>query len=383
MPACGGRLSRDSRHRLQEQFMDMQMIDRRAPATPTPTTLTPAFDPAWQDALRHVLAPAHEAEGLSGLEAVHLAHDALPELDFEDVSLAARVFGCPAQTPFYVVGMNAAHPDATALNRRLARACARRGWAMGLSPQHRQPAGPADLLAAVDEWQRLRDAAPGLLLVGSLSLSQVVATPMALLRRLTASTQAQALSVHLNALQECLQPAGAPQFRGGLAALRTLCGELELPVVLKETGCGFSPRTLAKLQGLGLGALDVGGLGGTHWGRVEGGRAPQDGPQALAAQTVAGWGESTVGSVRAACRVLPALETWASGGVRSGLDAAKLIALGAERVGYARPALQAALWGDAALDDWMAQQELELRMALFCSGAASPAALRELHGAEH
>lgn len=105
------------------------------------------------------------------------------------------------------------------------------------------------------------------------------------------------------------------------------------------------------------------------------------GPWAQAAPTFADWGESTVDSVRAAGRLLPGVEIWACGGVRSGLDAAKLIALGAERVGYGKPALQAALWGDAALDDWMAQQEQELRTALFCSGAASPAELRSLHGA--
>lgn len=355
--------------------MDLQMTDRLAP-----TPLAPAVEPGWHDALRQVLAPAHEASGLSGLDAVHLPHDALPELDFEDIALDARLFGRPAPTPFYVVGLNSAHPDATALNTRLARACARRGWAMGLGAPHRAPGGPAELTTAAGTWQQLQDAAPGLVLVGSVGLSQLVATPLALLRRLVQTSHVQALAVHLNPLQQCLQPAGAPQCRGGLTALRSACEALDVPLVLKETGCGFSARTLAKLPGLGLAALDVGGLGGTHWGRVAGGWAPQGGPQAHAAATFAHWGEPTVDSVRAACRQLPAVETWASGGVRSGLDAAKLLALGAERVGYARPALQAALWGDAALDDWMAQQELELRMALFCSGAASPAALRELHG---
>lgn len=360
--------------------MDTQTLDRLTPATPA--TLQPVdVEPCWHELLRQMLAPEHEAAGLSGLDAVHLAHDALPELDFEDIRLDARAFGQATATPFYVVGLNAGHPEAVELNRRLARACARRGWAMGLSSQHRQPGGPADLAAAVGQWQRLRDAAPELLLIGSLSLSQVVATPLALLRRLMQSAQAQALAVHLNALQECLQPAGAPQFRGGLTALRAVCEGLDVPVLLKETGCGFSARTLAKLPGLGLGALDVGGLGGTPWGRIEGGRAPQDSIQAQAAQTFAGWGESTVDSVRAAQRLVPQIETWASGGLRSGLDAARLIALGAERVGYAKPAIQAALWGDTALDDWMARQEQELRMALFCSGAASPAELRRLHGA--
>lgn len=356
--------------------MDLLLNDR-------PAALEPGFEQRKRDHLRLALAPAHEARGLSGLDAVHLMHDALPELDLEDVRLDAQLLGQAAPTPFFVAGMTAGHADAPALNLRLARACARRGWALGVGSQRRQLAGPAELTGAVDQWRRLRDAAPGLVLIGNLGLSQIVATPLPLLRRLVQSLDAQALAVHLNPLQECLQPEGTPQFRGGLAALRDLCAGLGVPVVLKETGCGFSPRTLAKLQGLGLGAVDVSGLGGTHWGRVEGARAEEGSPLALAAATFANWGEPTVDAVRAACRLLPDTELWASGGVRSGLDAAKLIALGAKRVGYAKPALQAALWGDAALDDWMARQELELRIALFCSGARTPAEMRRLHTAEH
>lgn len=349
-------------------------------ATDRPAALERAPDKRQRDPLRLALAPAHEARGLSGLDGVHLLHDALPELDLEDVSLEARLFGQPARTPFYVTGLTTGRADAATLNRRLARACTRRGWAMGVGLQRRPLSGPDELGATVDAWQRLRDAAPGLELIVNLGLGQVVATPLPLLRRVLQSLPARALAVHLNPLQECLQPGGAPQFRGGLAALREACAGLGLPVVLKESGCGFSPRTLAKLPGIGLGALDVCGLGGTHWGRIEGARAEEGSLPALVAGTFADWGESTVDSVRAAARLLPDVELWASGGVRSGLDAAKLIALGAGRVGYAKPALQAALWGDAALDDWMARQEQELRIALFCSGAASPAELRRLHG---
>lgn len=155
-------------------------------------------------------------------------------------------------------------------------------------------------------------------------------------------------------------------------------------MVLKETGCGFGPRTLARLQGmpsLRLAALDVSGLGGTHWGRIEGARAAAvdaDSPHAGAATTFAGWGVPTPVATEPAARALPRLELWASGGVRSGLDAAKLIALGAHRIGYAQPALAAALQGDEALDRWMARQEYELRVALFCTGCASPAELRRL-----
>ena len=149
------------------------------------------------------------------------------------------------------------------------------------------------------------------------------------------------------------------------------------PVVIKETGCGFSAPTLMRLSEVGLTALDVSGLGGTHWGRVEGARAQPDGLQATAARTFANWGESTADSVISARENLRGVEIWASGGVRSGLDAAKLIALGAHRVGYAQPALAAATAGAEVLDRWMEQQEFELKVALFCTGSATPQALRE------
>jgi isopentenyl-diphosphate delta-isomerase len=137
---------------------------------------------------------------------------------------------------------------------------------------------------------------------------------------------------------------------------------------------------------LKLAAIDVSGLGGTHWGRIEGARAQAGSLHAQAAQTFADWGIPTPESVREAHdvlsravmadRALPA-QVWASGGVRSGLDAAKLMALGADRVGYAKPALEAALRGEQALDHWMELQEFELKTALFCTGCQTPQELQK------
>jgi isopentenyl-diphosphate delta-isomerase len=130
--------------------------------------------------------------------------------------------------------------------------------------------------------------------------------------------------------------------------------------------------------GLKLGALDVSGLGGTHWGRVEGDRASRESLQALAAQTFKNWGESTVDSLLNARKILGnRTEIWASGGVRSGLDAAKLIALGASQVGYASPALEMALKGNEKLNHWMELQEFELKIAIFCTGSESCLKLME------
>ncbi|MFT3736392.1 MAG: type 2 isopentenyl-diphosphate Delta-isomerase [Rhodocyclaceae bacterium] len=352
-------------------------------ASPAKLSRYEAFVARKREHIQHALDDACQATGLSGLNDFDLEHEALPDIDLEDVTLSSRLLGQPAPTPFYVSGMTAGHPDAARINRLLARACERRGWAMGVGSQRRQlSATRAD--ATLDQWAQLREDAPTLVLFGNIGLSQIIGTPIHYLQELVSSIRAQALAVHLNPLQECMQPEGTPQFRGGRAALQTLCAELGAPVVLKETGCGFAARTLRSLEGIGLAAVDVSGLGGTHWGRIEGARAantPGAAMHAAAAQTFRDWGISTAQSVLNARSALPRVECWASGGVRSGLDAAKLIALGAERVGYARPALEAALGGEERLDDWMAQQEHELRVALFCSGCVDPAALRQLYAA--
>lgn len=340
---------------------------------------TEQFEGRKRDHIRHAMDPAHQATGLSGLAGIRLRHEALPDLDLEDIRLDSECLGSPARTPFYVAGMTAGHADAPALNRTLAQACAERGWAMGVGSQRREleasSQGPKS--AEIDQWKRLRQEVPNLVIFANLGISQLIHSKIEDVRRVVESIGAQALAVHLNPLQEALQPEGTPRFKGAFQAFDRVCRELGLPVILKETGCGFSPSTLARLREIPLAAIDVSGLGGTHWGRIEGARALEGSPQQLAARTFAGWGESTVDSVVAAREVFgDARELWASGGVRTGLDAAKLIALGAERVGYAQPALEAALAGPDKLRLWMETQEYELKVALFCTGSATPGELR-------
>lgn len=338
------------------------------------------FEGRKREHLRHALDPAHQADGLGGLGQLRLVHEALPDLNFEEIRLESNCLGRKALTPFYVAGMTAGHADAPELNLRIALACEARGWAMGVGSQRREL---ESLGATPDRWTSLRRAAPRLVLFANIGVSQLIAlfsgkgAGIGALRRLVDSLQAQALVVHANALQEAIQPEGTPQFKGALPALAKVCEELGVPVVLKETGCGFSAATLRRLRESGLAALDVSGLGGTHWGRIEGARAGQGSLLEEASRTFGEWGVPTVDAVIAARRELSAkTEIWASGGVRTGLDAAKLIALGASQVGFAKPALEAALQGEEALGHWMSVREKELRIALFCTGSESPAALR-------
>lgn len=330
------------------------------------------FESRKADHLKLALDPRMEALGSSGFERIHLIHEALPELNLAELKLESRFWKYKAASPLFISSMTAGHHKGEALNLTLAKTAARKRWPMGLGSQRRELADPQ----AKDEWKRLRKAAPDALLFSNLGLSQLIHQPLDEVFRLIDSLEAGGIFIHANALQEALQPEGTPQFKGGLKALEKLCKSSPVPVILKETGCGFSKATLKRLKNLGLSALDVSGYGGTHWGRIEGGRSPALSPQQQAALTFAQWGESTVDSLLSA-KVLGKLEIWASGGLRSGLDAAKALALGAHKIGYAKPALEQALLGEEALERWMYQMEFELKVALFCTGSKSVEELRK------
>jgi isopentenyl-diphosphate delta-isomerase len=208
-----------------------------------------------------------------------------------------------------------------------------------------------------------------------LGIAQLIQTKTDADEKLVDSLEADAMIIHLNALQEALQPEGTTNFKGGLKALEKLAKNLSVPVIVKETGCGFSRATLKRLKTTGVKAVDVSGLGGTHWGRIEGDRSLEGTVQAEAAKTLGSWGISTVDSVLEAVDLKPKFEIWASGGVRSGLDAAKLLAMGANTVGFAKPVLEAAMDGEEALIHKMSVFEYELKTVLFCTGSKSVADL--------
>lgn len=331
------------------------------------------FESRKADHLRLALDPAMEAAGGSGFDRIQLPHEALPELNFADVDLSTKVFGYAAASPFFVSSMTAGHQNGEALNLTLARVASARRWPMGLGSQRRELTDPE----AKNEWKRLRRLAPNGFFLSNLGLSQLILTKPAKVLELVTALEAGALIIHTNPMQEALQPEGTPEFKGGLKALEKICKASPVPVVLKETGCGFSKETLKRVANLGLAAIDLSGYGGTHWGRIEGGRAPNASAQKIAAQTFKGWGISTSESLEAAAQVKTKAEIWASGGIRSGLDGAKAIAMGAQKVGFAKPALEAALQGEAALTAWMERIEFELKVALFCSGMRTPAHLRK------
>lgn len=323
------------------------------------------FEKRKQDHIELALMQANQAEEFNTLDRVTLIHEALPDMDFCDINIAGARFGNPVATPFMVGSMTAGHHDAQDINRNLIAACAESGWAMGVGSQRRELTDESASVA----WTPLRRDFPEVSLFSNIGIAQLIATPLYNIQKLTDALQANAIIIHCNPLQECIQPEGTPAFKGCWQALADLVEALPLPVVVKETGCGFSRLTLMRLNDMGVAAVDVSGLGGTHWGRIEGLRADNDSIQQSASVVFRNWGIDTVQSVRNACSVGSNFETWGSGGVRNGLDAAKLVALGASTVSFAKPMLSAALKSTQHVMSAMSAIEYELKIAMFCTGS--------------
>ena len=319
------------------------------------------------------LKEENEAKGASGFQNIQLIHSALPEMDFSEVDISSSVFQIKTATPFVVTGMTGGWEGSVEINRRIAQACEKRGWVMGVGSQRRQIFDKE----AGEEWREVRSVCPDVILLGNIGLSQLIKTELSIMEELVASVKASAMVVHTNPLQEALQPEGTPQFRGGLKALKNLCEHLSVPVILKETGCGFSRKTLEDLSGIGLFAVDISGYGGTHWGRVEAQRIDKKHFLYGIGEPFKDWGIPTVQSLVFARSVEKDYEVWASGGIRNGCDAAKALALGAGRVGVARIIIQAALEGASVLENVMSRLEYELKIAMFCSGCRNIAEIKK------
>jgi isopentenyl-diphosphate delta-isomerase len=334
------------------------------------------FESRKADHIRLSLSAKNQALGQSGLDRIQLIHEALPDLNFSDIHLHTVSFRRKQKTPFLISSMTAGHRDSVNLNERLARVAEERGWRMGVGSQRRELNDPK----AAQEWKSIRKVAPTVSLFGNLGLAQVIHSQVSDVERLVDALEADGMIIHLNALQECLQPEGTPNYKGGIKSLEKLCRRLSVPVIVKETGCGFSRATLKRLCGLGLAAVDVSGFGGTHWGRIEGDRTAAGDIRRQASNSLANWGISTVDSLVNAVAVKPDYEIWASGGVRTGLDAAKLLAIGARTIGFAKPILEAALKGKDDLSWYMSVLEYELKTVLFCTGSKDVAELQRKKG---
>jgi isopentenyl-diphosphate delta-isomerase len=308
----------------------------------------------------------------AGWEDVHLVHQALPVTDLAAVDLSTELLGHRLRAPLLVAGMTGGHPAAHAVNQVLARAAERHGLAMGVGSQRAALDNP-DLAYT---YAVVRQSAPGAMVIANLGAAQLVPQPgrrplgAEHLLEAVAMVRADALAIHLNFLEELVQPEGDRQAAGLREAITRSLSALPVPAIAKETGAGLSRETALELRRLGFSALDVGGLGGTSFAALEGLRAVErgDAHRARLGETLRDWGLPTAVSILGARAAgLPMIAT---GGVRTGLDAAKAIALGATLVGVARPLLAAALESEEAVERWIEVFLDELRSAVFLTGGS-------------
>jgi isopentenyl-diphosphate delta-isomerase len=325
------------------------------------------FEQRKRDHIQLAMDPIHQTSGYNRFDDYALMHEAIPDINFSDVQILMQSCLPHWNKPFFISSMTAGHAHAATINHNLLAACSMRQWAMGVGSQRRE----IEDLNASKEWINLRRSFPHVMMMANLGLAQLITTPIDMLKRLVESIDASAFIIHCNPLQEVIQPEGTPNFKGSWQALEKFTQDIGIPVIVKETGCGFSISTIQRLNELGVYAIDVSGLGGTHWGRIEGSRVIKNEMLSRTAKTFANWGISTADVLADTKHLSLQCELWGSGGIRHGLDAAKGIALGAKRIGIAQPVLKAAMESVDQVLSVIDVFEYELKVAMFCSGCVN------------
>ncbi|MGW0158139.1 type 2 isopentenyl-diphosphate Delta-isomerase [Mycobacterium sp. NPDC003323] len=302
----------------------------------------------------------------TGLERYRLPYNALTQTSLTGIDLSTEFLGVRLQAPVLIGAMTGGSQLSGTINRNLATAAQALGVGMMLGSQ-RIMLGEESV-----NTFHVRDVAPDVLLVGNIGLAQLNRAVVPELRQALQSVGANALAVHTNPLQEAVQHNGDTDFTGSLAQLRAVVDTIGYPVLLKEVGHGIGAVAARALSDIGVAAVDVAGAGGTSWARVEQ-FVRYGGINDLG---LAEWGIPTAQALIEVRSVLPSMPLVASGGIRTGMDAAKAIALGAEVVAVAHPLLVPAIESAAAVQEWLERFIGELRVCLHGCGAPDLAALR-------
>jgi isopentenyl-diphosphate Delta-isomerase len=303
----------------------------------------------------------------TGLERYRLPYNALTQTDLDSVELATDFLGSPLRAPVLIGPMTGGAELSATINRNLAAAAQQLGIGMMLGSQRIMLDN-----GSVSTSFRVRDVAPDVLLIGNIGLAQLNEMVVPDLVRALDHVGANALAVHTNPLQEAMQHKGDTDFSGSIARLRDIAGSIGYPVMLKEVGHGIGAAAAAELVDCPIAAVDVAGAGGTSWARVE--QFVRYGEIRFPA--LAEWGIPTAQALLEVRHTLPDVPLVASGGIRTGMDAAKVLAMGADAVSVARPLLAPAIESVAAVVDWLQCFIGELLICLHGCGAADLAALR-------
>ncbi|TAK11486.1 MAG: type 2 isopentenyl-diphosphate Delta-isomerase [Anaerolineae bacterium] len=300
----------------------------------------------------------------TGLERLHFNHEALPELDLNAVDTRVTLFGKTMRSPLFISSMTGGAPEAGRINRTLAEAAQAAGVGMGVGSQRAAIEEPA-----LAETFQVRKYAPDILLFANLGAVQFnYGYGIDQCRAAVEMIEADALILHFNALQEAVQPEGDTNWAGLLKKVEAVCEGLGVPVIAKEVGWGFSGGTAKRLWQAGVSAIDVAGAGGTSWSQVEMHRAKTEFQRQLAGAFI-NWGIPTAESIQDIRKYVPGFPILASGGLRSGMDIAKCIALGAEAGGMAGPFLKAANVSLEATVESLQLVAREIQICMFAAGA--------------
>jgi isopentenyl-diphosphate delta-isomerase len=321
----------------------------------------------------------------SGFDHLDFLHNALPELNLSDINPSTVFLGKKIAFPFIISSMTGGYAKAERINRQLAEVCHEKSIALGVGSQRQ---------ASENErfhrsFSVVRETASDIPIFGNIGAAEVArlrdASPI---MRLIDLIQADGFAVHLNPLQELLQPEGDTNFSGVLDGIELLAKSLPVPLIVKEIGAGISSDVARRLIDVGVKIIDVAGAGGTSWAGVEilrrrnrkgnktlGGGTKKKGVKISNAEMFWDWGIPTIDALKSVCRLkseFPSLQVIASGGISNGIDCAKSIALGADFVASAMSILQAlASGGTEAVIGLIDQWEWELKGVMFLTGSRS------------
>ncbi len=308
----------------------------------------------------------------TGLDRYSFVHNALPDLDIDEIDVSTNFLGKRLQAPILISSMTGGFDLARQVNRNLAAAAQRLGLAMGVGSQRVAIEEPS-----VADSFKVRDVAPDILLLSNLGAVQLnYGYTVDHCRRAVEMIGADGLILHLNVLQEAVQPEGNRNFKGVGAKIAEVCRELEVPVMVKEVGSGISADVAVRLKQAGVKAIDVAGRGGTSWYAVEAQRAAKQGQ--AAERTFADWGIPTEEALVAVRQAVPDLQIVASGGVRTGLDIAKCMAMGADMSAFGQPLLAAALESSEKVVEFIGGIIHEIKVTMLCVGARDLDALKKM-----
>jgi len=309
----------------------------------------------------------------TGLERYRFVHQALPEINRDDIDLSTTLLGKELSAPLIISSMTGGTEEAETINKNLALAAQVHGLGMGVGSQRAALEEPN-----LSHTYQVRDVAPDILLLANLGAVQLnYGYSVEHCQRAVDMIEADGLILHLNPLQEALQSEGNTNFSGLLAKIEEVCCGLSVPVIVKEVGWGISEEVARRLADAGVAAIDVAGAGGTSWSEVEMHRADSE-PSRRIAAAFADWGIPTAESIQMARLGAPGVTLIASGGIRTGVEAVKAIALGTDAVALATPFLKPATVSSEAVGEKIREILEGLRTAMFCVGARNLQELKNI-----